>query len=65
MILQQLEFFVTLAEMEHMTKAAKQLNTSQPNPSYAMSELEKELRAPLFKKTGRNIRLTKYGRHFY
>lgn len=65
MNLQQLEFFVTLAEMEHMTKAAKQLNTSQPNLSYAMSELEKELGAPLFKKIGRNIRLTKYGSHFY
>lgn len=50
MNLQHLAYFTTLAEIEHMTKAAKQLKTSQPNLSYAMTELEKELGAPLFKK---------------
>lgn len=62
---QQLEYFVLLAETEHMTQAAKQLNTSQPNLSYAMKELEKEIGVTLFKKEGRNIRLTKYGKIFY
>ncbi|MHC5249467.1 LysR family transcriptional regulator [Enterococcus sp. LJL90] len=65
MNLRQLEYFVTLADTEHMTKAATLLNTSQPNLSHAMSELEKELGAALFEKVGRNIRLTKYGRFYY
>ncbi len=65
MNLRQLEFFLALAETEHMTKAAKQLQTSQPNVSHAMSTLEQELGVPLFKKNGRNISLTRYGRLFY
>lgn len=65
MNLRQLEYFLTLAETEHMTKAAKELKTSQPNISHAMSSLEQELGVPLFQKDGRNIRLTRYGRIFY
>ncbi|HEL2057409.1 TPA: LysR family transcriptional regulator [Streptococcus suis] len=65
MNLQHLEFFIALAESEHMTQTAKKLNTSQPNLSYMISELERELGAPLFKKSGRNIKLTKYGRIYY
>lgn len=65
MNLQQLEYFVLLAEMEHMTNAANRLNTSQPNLSYTIKELEKEIGVPLFKKNGRNICLTKYGKIFY
>lgn len=65
MNLQQLEYFVLLAKREHMTNTAKELNTSQPNLSYAMNELEKELGVPLFKKTGRNIQLTRYGSVFF
>ena len=62
--LRQLEFFTTLAKLEHMTKAAQTLNTTQPNLSHAMKELEAELNVPLFEKTGRNIKLTKYGKFF-
>lgn len=65
MNLQQLEYFITLAQNEHMTQTAKELNTSQPNLSYAMNELEKELGAPLIKKVGRNIKLTQYGKEFH
>lgn len=65
MNISQLEAFVLLAETEHMTKTAKKLKTSQPNLSYTISELEKELGIPLFKKVGRNIQLTKYGSIFY
>lgn len=50
MNLRQLEFFRTLADTEHMTHAAKLLNTTQPNLSHSMSELEKELDAQLFEK---------------
>ncbi|MFK4565593.1 LysR family transcriptional regulator [Enterococcus sp. UD-01] len=65
MNLRQLEFFRTLADTQHMTHAAKLLNTTQPNLSHSMSELEKELDAQLFEKKGRNIQLTKYGKFFY
>ena len=65
MNMQHLEYFVALAESEHMTKTAKELNTSQPNLSYVIAELERELGLPLFKKDGRNIKLTRYGRIFY
>lgn len=65
MNISQLEAFVLLAETEHMTQTAKKLNTSQPNLSYTISELEKEIGIPLFKKVGRNIQLTKYGHIFY
>ncbi|MGX7112008.1 LysR family transcriptional regulator [Gemella cuniculi] len=65
MNISQLEAFVLLAETEHMTQTAKKLKTSQPNLSYTISELEKELGVPLFKKSGRNIKLTKYGHIFY
>lgn len=65
MNLRQLEFFRVLADTQHMTKTAKLLNTTQPNLSHSMSELEKELDAQLFEKKGRNIQLTKYGKFFY
>ncbi|WP_206912125.1 hypothetical protein IGL98_001717 [Enterococcus sp. DIV0840] len=65
MNLRQLEFFRMLADTQHMTHAAKLLNTTQPNLSHSMSELEKELDAQLFEKKGRNIQLTKYGKFFY
>lgn len=65
MNLRQLEYFKTLADLQHMTQTAELLNTTQPNLSHSMSELEKELDAKLFEKAGRNIRLTRYGKFFY
>ncbi|MBP1041748.1 LysR family transcriptional regulator [Vagococcus sp. BWB3-3] len=65
MNLRQLEYFKTLADLQHMTQTAELLNTTQPNLSHSMSELEKELEAKLFEKVGRNIRLTRYGKFFY
>lgn len=65
MNLRQLDFFKLLADTQHMTQAAQRLNTTQPNLSHSMSELEKELDAQLFEKKGRNIQLTKYGKFFY
>lgn len=61
MNLQQLVYFKRVAELEHITRAAEELCITQPCLSYAISELEKELGAPLFRRQGRNIRLTKYG----
>jgi DNA-binding transcriptional LysR family regulator len=62
--LKQLEYFRVLASLEHYTQAAEKLCITQPNLTYAITELEKELGTYLFEKQGRNIRLTKYGRFF-
>jgi len=59
--LQQLYYFRTIAKLENYTKAAKELMVSQPSLCRSMAALEEELGAPLFKKTGRNIKLTQYG----
>jgi DNA-binding transcriptional LysR family regulator len=64
MNMQQLYYFKKIAEVEHYTQAANALSITQPCLSYAISELEKELGAPLFYKTGRNIKLTRYGDMF-
>lgn len=64
MNLNQLRYFVTLARLEHYTKAAEQLGISQPSLSHSMNMLEQELGAALFQKQGRNVELTKYGKFF-
>lgn len=65
MNLPQLYYFKKLAELEHYTRAAKELYISQPALSEAIHSLEKELGVPLFKRVGRNVQLTKYGSEFY
>lgn len=64
MNLNQLKYFVTLARLEHYTKAAEELEITQPSLSHAMSLLEQELGTKLFQKQGRNVGLTKYGKFF-
>lgn len=64
MNLYHLRYFVTLAHLEHYTKAAALLHITQPNLSYAINSLETELGVALFEKEGRNIVLTKCGREF-
>ena len=53
MNLNQLHYFVKLADTEHYTKAAEELNISQPSLSHAISMLENELGTKLFEKRGR------------
>lgn len=64
MNLQHLRYFITLANLEHYTKAAEQLHITQPTLSHAISMIEAELGMPLFEKKGRNISLTSNGRQF-
>ena len=64
MHLQQLKFFVTVAQYEHFSKAAEALDISQPALSTAIKKLEDELGVPLFERHGRNIRLGVYGKAF-
>ncbi|PTL37742.1 LysR family transcriptional regulator [Alkalicoccus saliphilus] len=61
---QQLRYFVTAAEMEHITKAAETLSVSQPALSRAVTRLERELGAPLFERHGRSVSVTSFGKEF-
>jgi len=63
--LYHLRYFITLAHLEHYTKAAEQLLITQPSLSSAISSLEKELGVLLFEKNGRNVVLTKCGKMFF
>jgi DNA-binding transcriptional LysR family regulator len=60
----QLEYFREVARQQHFTQAAKQLAISQPALSRSIARLEHELGVPLFDRTGRAIRLNRYGKAF-
>lgn len=62
MELLQLQYFITLAECQHMTRAANSLMVSQPSLSNTLSRIEKELDVKLFDRQGRNIVLNDYGK---
>lgn len=61
---QRLEYFQTLAKMQHMTKAAVALSISQPALSRSIASLEEEIGVPLFDRQGRTIVLNRYGTMF-
>lgn len=65
MNLYHLKYFIKLAELEHYTLAAKELNITQPSLSHAIATLEDELKVKLFEKKGRNIILTRSGKIFH
>lgn len=65
MNLSHLYYFKKLAEVQHYSKAAKELFISQPTLSSAISSLERELDVELFERDGRSIRLSKCGEIFY
>lgn len=64
MNIQHLYYFQSLARHEHYITASEEQLTSPSSISYAIDSIEKEIGLPLFKKSGRNISLTKYGRIF-
>ena len=61
MSLSQLEYFVAVAEEEHMSRAAKRLHVSQPPLTRQIRALEEELGTPLFERTTRGMRLLPKG----
>jgi DNA-binding transcriptional LysR family regulator len=64
MELLQLQYFQTVARLEHMTKAAEALQIAQPSLSKTIARLEANLGVPLFDRQGRQLRLNAYGRTF-
>ena len=64
MNLSQLYYFQKLAELQHYTRAAEELFISQPTLSHAIASLEEDLGCELFRKQGRNVRLTEDGMVF-
>ncbi len=59
--LQQLAYFVAVAELRHFTQAAESLGIAQPSLSKQIRTLEKELGASLFSRARGNITLTPAG----
>jgi LysR family transcriptional regulator, transcription activator of glutamate synthase operon len=59
--LEELRWFVVLAETEHVTDAAVELAVSQPTLSRALARFEREAGAPLFDRVNRRLRLNAYG----
>ena len=61
MRLEELEWFVVLAEAEHVTDAAAELGVSQPTLSRALARLEAQAGVQLFDRVNRRLRLNPYG----
>ena len=55
MTLNQLRYFVKVAENGHLTRSAAELMIAQPSLSQAIGKLEKELGFPLFSRPPRAI----------
>lgn len=62
MELRQLQYFITVCEELHFTKAADRLGISQPTLSQQIKVLEDELNTPLFDRIGKKIRITEAGK---
>ena len=61
MDLRVLRYFLTVAREQSFTKAAEQLNITQPTLSRQLAALEEELGAKLFNRGGHQITLTNEG----
>jgi LysR family transcriptional regulator, transcription activator of glutamate synthase operon len=61
MELLQLKYFQIAAKTQNFSRAAEELNISQPSLSMTISHLENELGAELFDRKGRNIELNETG----
>lgn len=64
MDLHHLEYFLQLAQYQHVSQTADLLNISQPSLSKSISLLEKELGLQLFDRKGKHISLNKNGEQF-
>lgn len=64
MTLDQLRIFVTVAELQHVTRAAERLNMTQSSVSSAITTMEARHQIALFNRIGRRIELTAEGKQF-
>ncbi|MER1959043.1 MAG: LysR family transcriptional regulator [Solibacillus sp.] len=64
MEMEQLQYFKTVATMQHMTRAAEVLAISQPALSKSIASIEQQLGVPLFSREGRSIYLNRFGELF-
>lgn len=64
MELRHLRYFTVVAELENITRAAVQLNVSQPPLSRQIRDLEREIGVSLFERSARRLMLTTSGRIF-
>lgn len=64
MELNQMEYFLTVAKSQHVTRAAEALKITQPALSHSLAKLEEELGVQLFERSGRNVQLNRYGNLF-
>src|SRR6266481_5135817 len=62
--LRHLRYFVAVAEMENVSRAALKLHVSQPALSRQIRDLEDEIEFSLFERTAKSVRLTDAGRAF-
>lgn len=62
--LRQLRYFVTVAEVEHVGRAAEQLHISQSPLSRQIAQLETRLGLLLFERRQQRLRLTRDGKTF-
>lgn len=64
MELLQLQYFLAVARLEHVTEAARSLHVTQSSLSKTIQRLEEDLGVPLFDRTGRKLRLNEFGNRF-
>lgn len=64
MELRHLRYFVAVAELENVSRAALRLHVSQPALSRQIRDLEDELGFPLLQRSAKSVRLTDAGRAF-
>lgn len=64
MELLQLQYFLAVARLEHMTEAAHSLHVTQSSLSKTIQRLEEDLGVPLFDRTSRKLRLNEFGSRF-
>jgi DNA-binding transcriptional LysR family regulator len=62
--LRHLRYFVAVAEMENVSRAALKLHVSQPALSRQIRDLEDEIGFSLLQRTAKSVRLTEAGRKF-